>query len=122
MAEYNLADCYIRGKDVARDAVEAGKWLRKAAEQNYVKAQVVLGLCYYGGEGVRKNAVEAYKWFALAATQGDQAGKNGLKEIESELTPAQKAEGEKLVREFKPVAPAARTESSATTTPTASPP
>jgi len=41
---------------VAKDEVEAVKWYRKAAEQNYAKAQYDLGFCYYNGEGVDAGA------------------------------------------------------------------
>jgi TPR repeat protein len=37
---------YEQGKGVGKDQVEAVKWYRKAAEQNYTKAQYNLGICY----------------------------------------------------------------------------
>jgi TPR repeat protein len=51
--------------------VEAVKWYRKAAEQNYAKAQYNLGLCYEHGNGVAANRVEAAKWYRKAAEQND---------------------------------------------------
>jgi TPR repeat protein len=90
---------------VAKDAVEAVKWYRKAAEQNNADAQCNLGLCYGKGEGVTKDYVEAYKWFDLASSQ-DVAGakhyKQNLVIVESRMTPEQIAEAQRLVREFKP--------------------
>jgi hypothetical protein len=50
--------------------VEAAKWFRKAAEQNYAPAQSNLGCCYDNGRGVTKDAVEAVKWYRKAAEQG----------------------------------------------------
>jgi hypothetical protein len=44
--------------------VEAVKWYRKAAEQNYAGAQFNLGFCYANGQGVAKDNVEGYKWFS----------------------------------------------------------
>jgi hypothetical protein len=57
------------GEGVAKDQVEAVKWLRKAAEQNDAEAQYNLGVCYAHGEGVAKDLVEAVKWYRKAAEQ-----------------------------------------------------
>ena len=54
---------------VAKDEVEAVKWYRKAAEQNYADAQAYLGACYLYGQGVVKDEAEAVKWFRKAAEQ-----------------------------------------------------
>jgi TPR repeat protein len=55
---------------VAKDALEAVKWFRKAAEQNYAAAQYNLGLCYRDGFGVAKDDIEGEKWFHKAIEQG----------------------------------------------------
>ena len=87
---------------MAKDPVEAVKWYRKAAEQNYATAQENLGVCYVSGEGVAENLVEAYKWLLLAARQGDEGAKQIMKVLESKLTLEQIAEGKKRARDFKP--------------------
>ena len=56
---------------MAKDEVEAVKWYRKAAEQNYAEAQYNLGCCYANGQGVAKDEVEAVKWFRKAAEGGE---------------------------------------------------
>jgi TPR repeat protein len=38
-AQFKLGNCYYKGDGVATNYVEAVKWYRKAAEQNYGKAQ-----------------------------------------------------------------------------------
>ena len=43
----------------------------QAAEQNYAKAQYVLGICYENGYGVEKNREEAREWYTKAAEQGN---------------------------------------------------
>ena len=68
-AQYDLGNRYATGEGVAKDAVEAVKWYRKAAEQNLAEAQYCLGICYANGEGVAKDAVEAVKWWRKAAGQ-----------------------------------------------------
>jgi TPR repeat protein len=40
---------------VKRDAVEAAKWTRKAAEQGYAPTQADLGVLYWNGEGVPRD-------------------------------------------------------------------
>ena len=63
------ASAYYAGEGVAKDQVEAVKWYRKAAEQNFAQAQYNLGICYNHGEGVAKDQVEAVKWYRKAAEQ-----------------------------------------------------
>jgi TPR repeat protein len=121
-AEVYLGDLYYHGRQVPKDGAEAAKWYRRAAEQNDAAGQFNLGACYSEGSGVPEDDVQAYKWLALAVAQGHREARGLLQVLENVLTPVQKAEGQKLVREFKPKAPSARPESSATTTPTASPP
>ncbi|MEG1553372.1 MAG: tetratricopeptide repeat protein, partial [Kiritimatiellia bacterium] len=61
-AQADVGDCYANGKGVARDAAEAVKWYRKAAEQGHADAQNRLGVCYANGDGVTRDDVEAVKW------------------------------------------------------------
>ena len=63
---------------MAEDDVEAVKWYRKAAEQNYAPAQYNLGLCYDHGDGVAENQVEAVKWYRKAAEQNDAEAQYNL--------------------------------------------
>jgi hypothetical protein len=123
-AQFNLGTCYHFGTGVEKDILVAVKWYRKAAEGGDVNAQSNLGTCYATGDGVSQDEVEAYKWFLLAAGQGYAPTKSGiavsktrltritvvalnkikekLAALESQLTPEQIAEGQKLAREFKP--------------------
>ena len=61
-----------------KDAVEAVKWYRKAAEQGDADAQFNLGVMYAKGEGVPQNHAEALKWFRLAADQGNARAQYNL--------------------------------------------
>ena len=54
---------------VTKDEVEAVKWFRKAAEQNFFSAQNCLGFCYLNGIGVEKDEQEGLKWYRKAAEQ-----------------------------------------------------
>jgi len=66
-AEYRLAYYHCRH---TKDMTEMVKWLRAAALQNHVKAQIALGHCYEGGTGVSKDAAEAVAWYRRAAELG----------------------------------------------------
>src|SRR5438045_9796926 len=57
--QMELGDRYDKGAGVAKNAVEAAKWYRKAAEQNCAEAQNSLGACYLNGQGVAKRETEA---------------------------------------------------------------
>ncbi len=85
-----------------KDQVEAVKWYRKAAEQNFAKAQYNLSVRYATGGGVAKDNREAYKWRLLAARQGDEDAKKSMTVLESKLTSEQIADGQKRANDFMP--------------------
>ena len=100
IGHYFLGFCYANGAGVKKDAAEAVRMYRKAAEQNLAQAQCSLGLCYYQGEGVAKNAVEAYAWFSMAAgTDADAA--RSRDRLERELTPQQFKAAQKRAKELQ---------------------
>ena len=102
-AQYNLGVCYENGDGVAKDSVEAVKWYRKAVAQGDADAQYNLGVCYAFGRGVVKDDIEGYKWFLLAGAQGHENANKNISIIERAMTPSQRAEGQRLAREWKPV-------------------
>ncbi len=102
LAQYDLGVMYTDGRGVVKDEAEAVKWYRKAAEQGYASAQVNLGNKYWFGDGVVKDELEAYKWFLLAGAQGDELAKKKIPNIERDLSATQRAEGQRLAREWKP--------------------
>ena len=56
---------------MTKDAIEAAKWWRKAAEQQNALAQHKLAQCYYKGAGVAKDTVEAVNWWKKSAENGN---------------------------------------------------
>lgn len=98
-AQYNLASCYYGGNGVAMNKAEAVKWYRKSADQGVAMSQLSLGLCYAKGIGVIKNEIEGYKWMLLASAQSE--GLNYfVSELERNLSPGQRAEGQRLAQEW----------------------
>ena len=69
-AQSDIGLMYQEGDGVLKDASEAIKWYRKAADQGNEGAQFNLGLMYKQGDGVAKDPSEAVKWFRKAADKG----------------------------------------------------
>ena len=69
-AQFNLAVRHATGDGVLKDAAEATRLFRLAAEQGHAEAQYNLGIMYRDGEGVAEDHVLAHMWFNIAATTG----------------------------------------------------
>jgi TPR repeat protein len=101
--QFSLASLYYGRKEYA----PAASWYRRAAEQGNALAQIRLARMYAEGPGLARDDVQAYKWFAVAAMRGadSYARTNAAKGRDAaamKMTPAQIAEAERLVREWKP--------------------
>jgi uncharacterized protein len=77
-AQVRLGVIYLTGDGVAKDDVEAVKWLRKAAEQDSALAERYLAEMYFKGRGVPADNAEAAKWLRQAAEQGDAQSEHNL--------------------------------------------
>ena len=104
LAQYNLGVAYQLGIGVPQDDVEAIAWYRLAAEQGHANAQFNLGAMCSQGQGVPQDDGEAYKWFNLAATYADAEDREEFAEARDltaeRLTPEQRADAQRLAREF----------------------
>ena len=69
-AQASAAWGYREGYGTAVDHVEAVKWVRKAAEQGFARAQYDLGFMYEFGTGVERSNEKAAEWYLKAAEQG----------------------------------------------------
>jgi TPR repeat protein len=102
-AQHDLGEAFQAGKlGVVKNPVEAVKWFKMAAVQNFAPAQNCLGVCYERGEGVAKHELEAYKWYLLAAAQGNENATDNASLLELLLSPDQIAEGKRRAVQFKP--------------------
>jgi hypothetical protein len=72
-AQLELGDRYSDGSGVQKDAAEAVKWYRKAAEKGSTEGQRHLAVSLFKGIGVPKNNAEAIKWARKVAEKGDLA-------------------------------------------------
>lgn len=98
----STGDTATVGEAVSQEPLAQGAaWLLKAAEQGNTAAGCYLGLLYLRGEGVPQNDVQSHMWFSLAAAGGDKYGSKGRDFVAKRMTPAQIAEAQKLVREWR---------------------
>lgn len=98
-AQYNLGQMYIKGQGVLEDYSEGAKWNKLAAAQGNANAQYSLGLMFSTGLGVPVNDVRAHMWFNLAAVQGHAGAAKAREAANSEMTPQQRGEAQKLAKE-----------------------
>lgn len=84
-----------------RDYAAAARIIRPLAEHGDARAQYNLGIFYDNGLGVPQDKVTAYMWLSLAAAQGREGAATFRDLIARRMTPAQIAEAQKLVREWK---------------------
>jgi len=71
LGEAKLASLYLlgrKGQEINQQL--AAKWMKKAAEQGLVEAQVALAAMYDRGMGVVGNKQLATQWYEKAASQG----------------------------------------------------
>jgi len=101
LAELYLGIMYAGGLGVSQDYTEALKWYRKAADQDNDAAKNFLGLMYYMGQGVPRDYVQADKWFSLSEEKIGWAVRL-RDQVENSMTPAERAEAQRLAREWTP--------------------
>lgn len=70
-AQYLLGRAHQLGRSVARSDAEAAKWIRKAADQGHVLAEMSLANMYFQGEGVPRDDNEGMRWMRKAADHRD---------------------------------------------------
>ena len=77
-AQYNLARMYLDGPaGIQRDAIQAARWLKLAAEKNHMEAQAVLGqLLFTGHDEVQRQRGCGLMWLAVASEAAGDVKKN----------------------------------------------
>jgi TPR repeat protein len=105
LAQNRLGDMYTFGRGVPQDDLQAAIWYRRAADQGDYMGQRNLGVMYSAGQGVPQNDVLAYMWLNLAAAHGSTSDAIEREKVAARLTPEQRAEAQKMAREWKPTPP-----------------
>ena len=104
VAQFSLGLAYATGRGVAQDDAEAVRWYRLAGDQGNPSGQLNLGLMYATGRGVPQDYVQAYMWLSLSASRSsgetrDRAVRSRDMVYEN-MTPDQRAEAQRLAREW----------------------
>lgn len=99
-AQYGLGNRYYYGRGVPQDFAEAIAWYRRAAEQGYSEAQFILGHMYADGQGVPQDHTLAQMWLTIAGLSGDDRAAERRGWVASQMTLAQIAKAQRLVREW----------------------
>ena len=100
-AQYNLGVAFEHGEGVPKDAAKAVEWYQKAAVQGMESAQANLGRLYALGSGVPRDEVLGYAWANLASSSGGKTSVSIREYIERLLSPAEKAEAQRLSSNWK---------------------
>jgi hypothetical protein len=77
-AQAALANMYLNGQGVDRDALTASVWFRKAALQGDNLAGENLGILFRDGVGVEQDDIEAAWWFNRSAKRGSPSAQANL--------------------------------------------
>jgi len=105
-AQYRLGLLYWEGFGAFRSAREAARNFRLAADQGHARAQYSLAVLYKDGEGVMPDDVQAYMWWNLvtvAPLSTDSirdAAEHSIENIGKRMEPVQRAEANRLAREW----------------------
>ena len=88
------------GQGVNKDAKEAVKWMRMAAQQQNGRAQFNLATMYTNGDGTPQSLARALVWFTAASSTltGDnaKAADDNAKAVAAAMTPVQLAEAKQV--------------------------
>jgi uncharacterized protein len=78
VAQYNLAQLYLRHDLTNEDYQSVLKWLRASTAQGNANAEFLLGYLYEHGLGVPRDYAKAAKNYRAAALQGHSTAENNL--------------------------------------------
>ena len=67
-SQFNFGYLHQHGLALPRNATEAARWYRAAADKGRVEAQFSLGTLYETGSGVSRDLAAAYRWYNLAVS------------------------------------------------------
>jgi TPR repeat protein len=101
-AMFRLGWIHAIGQGVKPNAAEAAKWFHASAKLGYASSLARLGKIYADGNGVAKDPVQAYAWYRVAEIRKARGVKKARAALASQLSPEQRAAGEKKALAWKP--------------------
>lgn len=80
-SQYELGRKYLDGKDIPKDIKNGVKWIRLAANNNILAAQLHLGALYLEGDKIDQDSKLAFDWYLRAASSGDPVAELALGDL-----------------------------------------
>ena len=100
----NFGVLYYHGWGVPHDEREALRLFLESANLGSGHAQFNLGVCYRDGQGTERDPLASYVWFSIAAREQFPLAQNRADTMRKLLTPAQIAEADRRLAQWKPIA------------------
>ena len=100
LPQYYLGVMYMKGQGVEQNYEEAGKWLRKAAENRLPQAQYKLANLYTEGKGVPKDYESAYIWYSVAAAHKHPLSISAVSKAREKLSDDEYKSAEKEIPDY----------------------
>jgi TPR repeat protein len=77
------------------------RWIQRAADQGFARAQWDIGMLYAQGNNVRKDPIAAHAWLSLAADGGHKPARRARDDLARGFTPAQRERSVQLQAELR---------------------
>jgi uncharacterized protein len=65
-AQFQLGRLYVNGTGIAKDARQAARWFKSAADKGHRSAQAMLGTMLFNGQGVTRQVPLGLAWLTVA--------------------------------------------------------
>jgi TPR repeat protein len=102
-AQFQLAECYFKGRGVEKNEQEAALWYERAARGGHARAQCNYAMIRFLGRGVASNPAEAWMWMKLSLRQNDLNASQTAPGLQKRIAEPDRLEGERMANEFSPV-------------------
>jgi len=99
-AEFELANAFFEGKEIAKDESQGMVLLERAARSGLTQAEFQMGERTYGDGTNAEKYIDAYLWYALAQRSGLAQADAKVSELEARMTPDQLSEAQKRLENW----------------------
>lgn len=99
-AQFQLGECYFKGRGIDVDPVESARWYERAAQGGHAQAQCNLAMLKYLGRGTQADPAEAWMWMKLALIQNDLNAVQSVHSLKDKISPHDRRLGEQMAAGF----------------------
>jgi TonB family protein len=104
-AEFELANAFFEGREIAKDESQGMALLERAARSGFPQAEFQMGERTYGDGNNGEKYIDAYLWFALAQRAGAEKADARVSELEARMTSDQLSEAQKRLENWPATPP-----------------